>query len=610
MTDNLDEPRFEDLLDYLRNNRGFDFTGYKCSSLHRRVTKRKQEVGIDSFNDYQDYLEVHPEEFALLFNTILINVTSFFRDPGAWEYIAEEVIPAILASKPSGGPVRVWTAGCASGEEAYTVAMLLCEALGDAAYCARAKIYATDVDEEALTHARHASYTAKDLDAVPEPLRNKCFEMAGGRYVFRADLRRSIVFGRHDLVQDAPISRMDLAICRNTLMYFNAETQGRILSRLHFAPNDGGFLFLGKAEMLLLHAKHFKPADMRHRVFAKIPVPARAEPLLTPSDVGNGVTLAPAPPDSRLRDLAFDAMPVAQIVLDAGLHMVMANVPARNLFGLAPQDIGRRLQDLELSYRPVELRSLIDRAGREQRPITVTDVERAVPNGKTQFLEVVVAPIQKNDSKEMGVTIAFREVTQVHELREQLVRSNQNRETANEELETTNEELQSTVEELQTTNEELQSTNEEMETMNEELQSTNDELQTMNARLRSQTVELDEANSFLRSVLGSIHVGVVAVDNDLTVFFWNDEATNLWGVRADEAIGRSLPTLDIGLPVSEIKAPVQTLLAGKGDRQEVLVDAINRRGKPIRCRIITWTLRIGPTGTRHGAVLMMEEMRE
>src|SRR5262245_7094048 len=162
---------FDVLLDYLKRTRGFDFTGYKRSSLERRIAKRMEAVEIESHLEYLDYLEVHPDEFAFLFNTILINVTGFFRDPPAWDYLATEVIPRLLEGVGENGPIRVWSAGCASGEETYTIAMVLAEALGEQAYLERVKIYATDVDEEALTEARHATYTAKAVEAVPEELR-------------------------------------------------------------------------------------------------------------------------------------------------------------------------------------------------------------------------------------------------------------------------------------------------------------------------------------------------------------------------------------------------------------------------------------------------------
>lgn len=266
---------FENLLEFLRQQRGFDFTGYKRPSLTRRVDRRMQSLGVERYEDYRDYLEVHPEEFVHLFNTILINVTSFFRDAEAWDYVAREVVPAILAGKQAGDPVRIWSAGCASGEEAYTIAMVLAEAMGEERFREQAKIYATDMDDEALREARTAIYGAKELAALDPALRERYFEPLNGRWQFRNELRRALIFGRHDLVQDAPISRLDLLVCRNAIMYFNAEAQGRILSRFHFALNgDGygnGYLFLGRAEMLLAHAALFKPLELKYRVFAKVP---------------------------------------------------------------------------------------------------------------------------------------------------------------------------------------------------------------------------------------------------------------------------------------------------------------------------------------------------
>jgi two-component system CheB/CheR fusion protein len=282
----VSEAGFEALLDFMQQQRGFDFTGYKRPSLMRRILRRMQEVNVGTFEDYRDYLEVHADEFAQLFNTILINVTSFFRDPESWEFLAREVLPAMLAAKAPHDAVRAWSAGCASGQEAYTIAVILAELIGAESFRDRVKIYATDADDEALAQARLGSYTAKDMESMPAALRDKYFEPPNSRFVFRSDLRRSVIFGRHDLVQDAPISRLDLLICRNTLMYFNAETQGRVMSRFHFAlngaQNGGGILFLGRAEMMPTHGTLFQPIDLKRRVFARVPPPApraRVPPL-------------------------------------------------------------------------------------------------------------------------------------------------------------------------------------------------------------------------------------------------------------------------------------------------------------------------------------------
>ena len=216
------DPAFEELLGFIRDQRAFDFTGYKRPSLTRRIAKRMHERGIDSFAAYQELLDKEPDEFVPLFDTILINVTSFFRDDQAWEYLGAEIVPQIAEG---GHDIRVWSTGCATGEEAYSAAMAFAEALGDAAFRRRVKIYATDIDDDALSVGRHARYTAKQVESVPPELREKYFENGTTGYAFRHDLRRCVIFGRHDIIQDPPISKIDLLISLNTLMYFETETQ-------------------------------------------------------------------------------------------------------------------------------------------------------------------------------------------------------------------------------------------------------------------------------------------------------------------------------------------------------------------------------------------------
>ena len=245
------DDELSELLEHLKDSRGLDFTSYKRSSLTRRIRKRMDGLHIDGFDDYKTHLDDHPDEFVDLFNTILINVTSFFRDPDTWALVDGEVIPRILEARADGGPLRVWVPGCASGEEPYTIAILLCEALGEDAFRQRVKIFATDLDDAALTEARHARYPMRAVtEDLPPDLLKRYFDRDGGYAVFRKDLRRSVIFGRHDLVQDPPITRIDLLSCRNTLMYFTSVAQTHILRQLHFALRPGGFLVLGRSEAL------------------------------------------------------------------------------------------------------------------------------------------------------------------------------------------------------------------------------------------------------------------------------------------------------------------------------------------------------------------------
>jgi two-component system, chemotaxis family, CheB/CheR fusion protein len=614
MNENNEDKIFEDLLEYLKQARGFDFTGYKRSTLKRRVRKHMQSHEIETFGDYFDYLQVHPEEFYPLFNTILINVTSFFRDAPAWNFLQNQVIPRILQEKADNKPIRIWSAGCASGEEAYTLAIILADALTSEQFRQRVKIYATDVDEDALNTARHASYSFKNVQLISDEMRERFFDRVGNRFIFRPDLRRSVIFGRHDLVQDAPISRLDLLVCRNVLMYFNAETQAKILERFHFALNDTGVLFLGKAEMLLTHANLFSPIRLQHRIFLPINKKKRYDNttlVVTVSEEEKNNLLENY---VRLREAAFDSIALSQLIINHNGQLVLANTTARNMFGINLLDLGRPLQDLEISYRPLELRSYIDEVYRTRSNVVVNDVVRHRRDNKDQYLDVHINLLEDDNNTILGVSITFSDVTRYHELQSELQRANQELETANEELqssneelETTNEELQSTNEELETTNEELQSTNEELETMNEELQSTNEELQAINDELRDRTFELNQANAFLNSILTSLQAGVIVVDLRFKILSWNETAENLWGLRSEEVRGQSLFGLDIGLPVEQLREPIRNCLAGEFNRQEIVIEAINRRGRTIQCRI-SYNPLIGHERERQGVILLMEEV--
>ena len=602
----------EALLDYLKRTRGFDFTGYKRASLERRIVKRMQAVGVGSIADYLDFLEVHPEEFAGLFNTVLINVTSFFRDPSTWEFFAENVVPDIASRRATPGSIRIWSAGCASGEEAYTLAMLFAEHLGLDAFKETVKIYATDVDEDALARGRQGVYTKDAIENVPPELQEKYFEGVDGRFTFRKDLRRQVIFGRHDLIQDAPISRVDLLVCRNTLMYFNAETQARILARFHFALNDSGVLFLGRAETMIAQPGAFAPIDLKRRLSAKVPPPGGSRgrvPLAVPIDPAD-----PTPRSTTLHDLALDSVPTPQITVDLAGNLVGANERARVLFDIAAADVGRPLRDLKISYRPADHRTLLDQAFADRRPATIREIEWPSVAGEPRWIDVHVLPLlAPRDKTVVGASVAFVDVSAAKRLQHDLERSNRELETAyeelqstNEELETTNEELQSTIEELETTNEELQSTNEELETMNEELQSTNEELHTTNDELRVRSDDLNQVNTFLESILSSLRGAVVVVDSDLKVLAWNPVAEDYWGLREDEVRGRNVLGLDIGLPTEKLKQPLRACIQGAKDFATLSLDAVNRRGRAMRCHVT-----ISPLVTRdsrnHGAILLMEE---
>jgi two-component system CheB/CheR fusion protein len=613
-TQSEDSEELRSLLEYLKRNRGFDFAGYKRSSLERRIRKRMDAVGVESYADYEDFLEVHPDEFTELFNTILINVTGFFRDVPAWEFLQKDVIPKLLEQTPDDQPIRVWSAACASGEEAYTAAILLAEALGDDQFRARVKIYATDVDDEALTAARHATFPRDVVKPVPEALREKYFEHGPAGYTFRSDLRRSVIFGRNDLVQDAPISRVDLLISRNALMYFTPETQARILGRFNFSLNETGFLFLGKSEMLITHSDLFTPYNLGWRVFQKVPRPGMRERYAFLTGAAIAYDDESHERHGQLKEGAADLTPVAQLVIDRNGLVTTINQAARTLFKLGPPDVGRPLQDLEISYRPVELRSAIEQAYDQRRAVPVGTVTwRPSIDDEARTLDVTVTPISAGGATLVGTSITFSDITEYAELDRQHAESKRQLETAYEELqstveelETTNEELQSTNEELETTNEELQSTNEELETMNEELQSTNDELEVVNEEQRERASELDRLNLFLEGILGNLGLAVVVLDNQEIVQLWNGSATDMWGLRHDEVRGERFLDLDIGLPVEQLREPIRQALQNDPNIDQLELEAVNRRGKQFTARVRTSPL-LAPTGETYGALVIMSD---
>jgi two-component system CheB/CheR fusion protein len=600
-----EDGELEALLEYVHERRNFDFRGYKRASLTRRIFKRMQAIDIDDYQRYMEILEANPGEFAELFNTILINVTGLLRDPEAWEVLAEKVIPPIREAKGQGDPVRVWSAGTASGEEAYSLAVLLAEAFGEDRFRQSVKIYATDADNDALADARHGRYPYKKLvDAFGEDRASRFFDRDGEYGVFRGDLRRALIFGRHDLVQDPPISRIDLLTCRNTLMYFTAGVQTKILASFHFALNPGGYLFLGKSEALVTGTQMFEVIDLRQHILRK------------EGNSGDVPTLATVPParaggsarhdGGRPMEALFEQNVVAQVVIDAGGNIVLANRAARRMFSIGSAELGRHLREAELYERPTDLRTPIERVQRERRPVTIYDVPW---HGQDDIraLDIVVGPLDG----QAGLVISFLDASRYQHLRAELENSRRELETAYEELqstveelETTNEEFQSTNEELETTNEELHSTNEELETMNEELQSTNEELETINNELRDRSAEVTELNQFLESILGSLQSAVVVLGTEMEVRAWNRQAEDLWGLRSDEVLNQHFLNLDIGFPVEQLRTAIRNCLAGRTQHEQVTYPAINRRGRPIECTVALSAL-VGSGATR-GVILVMD----
>jgi two-component system CheB/CheR fusion protein len=278
----------EDLLIYLKQVQQTDLTGYKRSTLMRRVLKRMHQVGVEHYQHYLDYLEQHPDELTHLLDTIFINYTYFFRDYLVWNYLANQTIPQIVANKEPKEPIRVWSAGCASGEETYSLAMLLIEALGIEQFHRRVLIYGTDVDRHAVMQARQGYYLTTATETIPAVMRERYFEREPDGYRWRTDLRCSILFHCHNFIQAAPLPSIDLLVCRNTLMYFTQEAKIRALVRFYFSLSNHAFLLLRQVENLVTRPQYllFRPVNQHARVFTKVP-DAHRDPYLLPIAFGS-----------------------------------------------------------------------------------------------------------------------------------------------------------------------------------------------------------------------------------------------------------------------------------------------------------------------------------
>ncbi len=601
-----DEPRdeaFEELLAFLRDSRGTDFTGYKRPSLRRLVVRRMRSLGLEDFSGYRDLLQVETGEMTALLDALLINVTAMFRDPEAWQALREELLPEMLRALPADAPIRAWSAACATGEEAYSLAIVLHELLGDEGFHRRVKIYATDIDDKALTVARAGVYSDAALEPLDATRLETYFESVPGGRRFRQDLRPALIFGRHDLQQDAPISRVTLLSCRNALMYFTADRQTQVLERFSFALQPHGLLLLGRAEMLLTQSQLFVPVSLQHRVF-RARRAATGSRLAALAVGGHGGE----PARRRFADAAFNAAPAAQIVLDEQGLVALVNDRAQRYLPLSEADLGRPFLQLDLASSPAELRGTVAAVQIGREPLELRDVDGVPSSSPGTRWDIRVAPLLEADEL-LGVHLVFEDVSERHDLRARLDTVHNELRTAyeelqssSEELETTNEELQSAVEELETTNEELQSTNEELETMNEELQSTNEELQTLNDELRERTNEVADSNAFLQGIVEGLELAVAVVDVDGRVQLWNAGAERLTGLRNFEAEGLRVVDVRLDLPVESLREVLRDVIGRGQPRAELEATVTNRFGRRHVRRLLVHPLR-KRQGDVQGAVL-------
>ena len=511
------------------------------------------QVRAESVSAYSRLLDENAGEHVALINTILINVTGFFRDSEAWKVLAEHVVPRLVEDAADSRSLRIWSTGCSSGEEAYSIAILLAERLGAPAENYTIKIYGTDVDEEALTAARQAVYRTEQLKDVPDRLVDRYFTREGQLYRFRREFRRWCIFGSHNLTQAPPLSHIDLLVCRNALIYFTGELQDRILTRFHYSIREDGFLFLGRSESLLARSRLFTPVHQKWRIFRRTSTASRpAAAGLSETGSAPHALAEAAAPSARVQR-ALDALPAAVVVIDVNDTILSWNPGAEALLDIPTADaLARKFRDLDISYRVEGLRARIEDVKARHAASRMDDVMFTRRNGEAVHTDITIAPLFEA-SRFVGVLVYALEATEHARLKEQMSRIAEQHATAIEELQSTNEELE-------TTNEELQSTNEELETTVEELQAANSELGMLNAQFDARSTELRRLDAYHRGLLNSMEQSIFVTDRSLLVTSWNQAAERLWGLRAEQVIGRELMLLPLADVVRMLRPALDTAL--------------------------------------------------
>ena len=569
---------FEKVVILLRAQTGHDFSFYKKNTVYRRIERRMGIHQIDRIATYVRFLQENPEELELLFKELLIGVTSFFRDPAAWEVLKAQVIPALLKDRPLSQALRVWIPACATGEEAYSLAIVFREALEQfkPARSHTLQIFATDLDRDAIEKARAGVFPANiAADVAPERLSRFFVQLERG-YQVSKPIRETVIFAPQNVAMDPPFTKLDLVSCRNLLIYLTPELQKKLLPLFHYSLNPGGFLFLGSAESIGEFTDFFAPLDGKARLYRRLDSGPRAEPIEFPASFTPGRTGVPPPPkalkppanlQSQAEQLLLQRYsPAAVLVNDKGDILFISGRTGKylepaagkanlNLFAMAREG---------LRY---ELMGTFQKALRQKDAVTRKNVKVGT-NGGVQAIDLTVQAIAEPEALRGLVMIVFTEVTtppepkrsakakgpsassaRVAALERDIEQARQELQTTREEMQTSQEELKATNEELQSTNEELQSTNEELTTSKEEMQSMNEELQTLNAELQHKVNDTSRLNNDMKNLFDSTEIATVFLDPALRVRLFTAGSNRIFKLIPGD-VGRAITDI-----VSELAYP-------------------------------------------------------
>jgi two-component system CheB/CheR fusion protein len=598
----------------LRRYSGNDFTYYKRTTIQRRIKRRMLLHKLEKLKDYVRYLHEHPNEVRDLFHDLLINVTSFFRDPEAFTALREFVFPVIL-NRPVETPVRIWVSGCASGEEAYSIAIALLEHLGERSSGTPLQIFATDIDEEAIEKARAGIYPENIAqDVSPERLRRFFLKVEGG-YQISKHIRDLCVFATQNVIKDPPFSKVDLISCRNLLIYLGQVLQKKVLTTFHYALNPNGFLLLGSAENIGEFADLFRAVDPKVKLYGKksIATPLHVEfgPVVpAPSQPAAGATAEPPAVRTALEiqreadRLIMNKYAPAAVVINEHLDILQFRGQTGAYLEPAPGEASLNLIKMAREGLKPELNAAVRHAIRHHAPARRAGVS-VKHDGQTRTVNIEVVPIQAatgrcyvvifQEAAEAATRVAkppasktrpARKDKRVMELEQELAATKEYLQSVIEQQETSNEELRSANEEIQSSNEELQSINEEMETTKEELQSTNEELATVNDELESRNLELSQLNNDLSNLIGSVNLPIVIVGQDLRIRRFTPPVEKLLDLTAP----------DIGRPIGEVRPNFNLPDLGKQIRE--VIDTVRTRQFDMQDRDGHWySVRIQPYKT-------------
>jgi two-component system, chemotaxis family, CheB/CheR fusion protein len=569
---------FKDIYETLRRRVGHDFQDYKGKTFMRRVQRRMQVLQVSSLTEYALKLRQESDEASLLFRDLLIGVTSFFRDREAFEVLAAKVIPKLFQNTGAADIIRVWVPGCATGEEAYSIAILLREHMLTLDVVPKVQVFATDIDDSALTVARAGRYPAGMLDDVPRDKLERFFRAEPASYVLAKEVRDLCIFSAHSVIRDPPFSRMDLISCRNLLIYFNVELQDNVLPVFHYALKPGGYLFLGPSESVSRHSELFSSLDKKQRIFQRrasmnnnVRLPSWIARNRGTDRVGGGGESGMRK-DQVLRELVessvLEQFAPAHIVTEADGDIVYYS--ARTGKYLEPQMGSPSRQILAMARKGLrlELRTAL-REAVERRRTVVRDRVEVELDDRVQLIRLTVQPLFEGEHEplylivfnDIGPPLSHEEAAQHHpagaagasgdvaSLELELRETRERLQSTVEEYETALEELKSGNEELVSVNEELQSTNEELETSKEELQSVNEEMHTVNNELSLKVDELHRSNSDLRNLFESTQIATVFLDRHLVIRSYTPAVTAVFNLIPTD---RGRPLLDISHQLEDV----------------------------------------------------------